>query len=56
MVAYLIRRVAQMIVVLFFAALATYLILSLATTGVLSSGESQHRTTAQEIALRQRQI
>jgi len=52
MVAYLIRRIIQMVVVLFFAALATYLMLSVATTGILASGESQHKTTPQEIALR----
>ncbi len=51
MVAYLIRRVFQMLVVLFFVALATYLLLSITATNILPGGETQHKTTPQEVAL-----
>ncbi|MCX6045490.1 MAG: ABC transporter permease, partial [Chloroflexi bacterium] len=51
MVAYLIRRIFQMVIVLFFVALATYLLLSLTATNIMPGGESQRKITAQEVAL-----
>ncbi len=51
MVAYLIRRVFQMVIVLFFVALATYLLLSITATNIMPGGESQRKITPQEVAL-----
>ena len=51
MVAYLIRRIFQMLIVLFFAALATYLLLDIASTNILPGGEQQRKITAEEVAL-----
>jgi peptide/nickel transport system permease protein len=51
MINYLIRRVFQMILVLFFSALASYVLLNLAPGGPLVGlGQSQHRLTSEDIA------
>lgn len=52
MAAYLIRRIVQMVLVLFFAALTTYLLFSVAPGGPLTGlAESQRKITPQQIAL-----
>jgi peptide/nickel transport system permease protein len=51
MINYLIRRVFQMIIVLFFSALASYVLLNLAPGGPLTSlQQQQRRITAEDIA------